>query len=1035
LHYGPAFQGLTAAWTGPEPGEIHAEIELPDTKTQQQTPEGYGIHPALLDAALHAAILVGDDELVLPFAWNGVHLHAIGATRLRVHLSVRDNKIRLLASDPAGAPVLTVDTLVGRPFTAPVTSAVPQGADDLYRVDWIPVAVPDTDAGADPRLVAEVLRMPALGGDEPESVHRVCHALLAGLQHWLSAPDSGTSRLIVLGERAVSTHPGESIDPAMAAAWGLAASAQAEATGQITLVDLSPGTDADDGLLAALAATGEPQLAVRPTGVLAPRLVRMNDRADLPISPAALAGPVRVGMREGGSVDDLAWLPAPEADRDLEPGEIRVAVRAAGLNFRDVMTGLGLVTGDVGRLGGEAAGTVLAVGSAVTDMAPGDRVMGMTAGAFGSVLVGDRRTWTRIPTGLTYAQAAALPIVYLTAYHGLAELARLKPGQKILVHAAAGGVGMAATYLARHLGAEVYGTAHPSKWPVLRELLGFDDEHLAGSRDLGFADAFPGDFDVVLNSLTGSFIDASLRLLRPCGMFLEIGKTDIRTPEQVAVVRDDIDYCAFDLLDQSPDRVADLLAAVCALVESGGLRPLPVTAFDMRQAPEAFRHMSQSRHTGKIVLTTDPPLDPDGTVLITGGTGDLGRLLARHLADAGHRRLLLVSRRGPAAPGAEELRDELIAAGATVDIESCDITDRDAVAALLARWRVTGIVHTAGVLDDGLIDALTPQRMDQVLRAKADAVAYLDEHSRELDLSLFAVFSSATGVLGGPGQGNYAAANAAIDAIVHRRRATGLPGISLAWGLWDRSDGMAGGLTDTDRARMARRGAAAIDGPAGMALWDAALTHNRALMVPARLDLTHAGQLPPIFSGLTPRADRRRAGQAPEANGDLRSRLLAVPPADRSRFVTATVTEHAARVLGHAEHTSLDAELPFTDLGFDSLTSVELRNRLSRATGLSLPATLTFDHPTPAAVADHLHGLLAGDEDERRNVTEVIAGMETMLAETDLAEVDHGEVESALRRLLHRWNERRPGDDTSADLDDASAGEVFALLDKELGNT
>ena len=509
LGYGPAFQGLRAAWSGAEPGEIYAEVEL--GAAERDAVDGYGVHPALLDAALHAAVLAGGDELMLPFAWSGVRLHAVGATTLRVCLEVRDTKTRLRAYDPAGAPVLTVDTLVGRPFgdSGPVTG---RGPDDLYRLDWVPVTLPADVAGA----TLQVLRIPAAGSPGPAAVHQVCRELLAELQKRVADPGPDTPALIVLGEHAVQTQPGETVDPAAAAGWALAASAQAETGAPIVLADLAPGSTVDDALLAALAAAGEPQLAVRATGAYAPRLARLNDGTDLPIAPAELAGPVRIGMRAGGSLDELAWLPAPDVDGDLAPGQIRVAVRAAGLNFRDVMTGLGLVGGDVGRLGGEAAGVVLATGPGVDDLAPGTPVVGMTAGAFAPVLVGDRRTWVPMPAGLSYAQAAALPIVSLTAYHALVELAGLRPGQRVLVHAAAGGVGTAAVHLARHLGAEVYGTAHPAKWPVLRRL-GLDDEHIANSRDLGFAARFPDTFDVVLNSLTGEFVDASLRMLRPGG--------------------------------------------------------------------------------------------------------------------------------------------------------------------------------------------------------------------------------------------------------------------------------------------------------------------------------------------------------------------------------------------------------------------------------------------------------------------------------------------------------------------------------------
>ncbi|AEW99624.1 type I polyketide synthase [Streptantibioticus cattleyicolor] len=949
LAYGPAFQGLRTVWRGD--GEILAEAELPEP--QRDDAGAYGIHPALLDACLHAAafgdLLDGGDGPLLPFAWAGVRLHAVGAVRVRIRVTPADGGgVRLLVTDAAGSPVLTVAALTLRPLPAGALDPRPR-ADDLYTLEWTPCA----PAPAADRTAVSVLRVP-----DGEDIREVTAATLAGLHAWLARTDD--TPLTVVTRHAVSVRPGEDAVPAQAAAWGLIRSAQLEHPGRITAVDTDTDTELSEDRLAALAATGEPQLAMRGDTVHAGRLTRMTGQ--LPIHPVELTAPLRIAMRSGGTVDDLAWMPGDEADGPTPPGHVRIAVRAAGLNFRDVVVGLGMVGGDVGRLGGEAAGVVLDVGPGVDDLAPGDRVFGLCPGAFGPVVVADRRGLARIPDGWSYVQAATVPVVFLTAYYGLRGLTRLEAGEKLLVHAAAGGVGMAAVQLAHHFGAEVWATASPAKWPAVRAL-GVPAERIASSRTLDFASAFHG-MDVVLNSLAGDFVDASLRVLAPGGRFLEMGKTDIRRPEQVAAVRTDVEYRSYDLLDPGFDRLAGIFAELMELFQRGALTPLPATVFDVRDAPEAFRFMGRAGHTGKIVLTVDPPTDPEAAVVITGGTGDLGARLARHLAAGGARHLVLVSRRGPDAPGADRLAAELRAAGATVEVLACDVTDRDAVAALLTGRRVGGIVHTAGLLDDGVITALTPERLDRVLAVKADALRHLDELSRPLDLGLFAVYSSATGVLGGAGQGNYAAANAAVDAIVLRRRAAGLPGISLAWGLWEQDGGMTGTMADTDRARLARLGVGAITADEGTALWDAALRHNRPLAVPVKLDLPRTAQLPPLLSALRPDAVHRATaddGLTAGTADELRRTLAGLPLADRARHITDLVAGHTARTLGHPDASALDVGRPFTELGFDSLTGVELRNRLSRATGLTLPATLVFDHPTPLALARELHADLTGE--------------------------------------------------------------------------
>ncbi|MGX7673925.1 type I polyketide synthase [Plantactinospora sp. DSM 117369] len=372
---------------------------------------------------------------------------------------------------------------------------------------------------------------------------------------------------------------------------------------------------------------------------------------------------------------------------------------------------------------------------------------------------------------------------------------------------------------------------------------------------------------------------------------------------------------------------------------------------------------------GQPVVTD---LDPTGTVLVTGASGMLGGLLARHLVvECGVRHLLLVSRRGQAAAGLAELGAELRAAGAVVATAACDVADRDALAELLAsvpaEHPLTGVVHTAGVLDDGLIAALTPARLDRVLRPKVDAAWHLHELTEGLDLRTFVLFSSFVGVLGGAGQANYAAANAFLDALARHRQATGRPAQSLAWGLWDGEGGMAGSLGATDRRRMARAGVLPIRPEQGLRLFDRARSAAEPLVVAARLDTAvlraqaRAGLLPAVLQNLVPAPRRLPAATTP--GSDLTRRLAVLSAPEGADLLLALVRQEVAEVLGQPSAAAVGATRAFKDLGFDSLAGVELRNRLRAATGLRLAATVTFDHPTPQALADLLYAELAGRAD------------------------------------------------------------------------
>ncbi|MFE6872396.1 SDR family NAD(P)-dependent oxidoreductase, partial [Kitasatospora sp. NPDC057692] len=921
--YGPAFQGVTAARRVGD--TVYAEVELP-------AEEPFALHPALLDAALHPMAFL-TDRTGLPFAFTGVAIRPAGRGTLRVRLSATGPDTYTVAvADPDGTPVAVITSLTVRD-----TTAVP---DSLYALDWVPFAPAPT--GGDPAdLVVYEVPGPEPEADTVEAAYESAQHVLAAIRDHLAGERERT-RLAVVTRNAVAAAPGDVVGLHHSMVWGLVRGARAEHPDRFVLVDADPTWDP-----ALIAGTDEPELAVRQGALRVPRLVRVGAGLTPP------DGTWRLEDTGTGSIDDLALVPRPELMEPLGPGQVRIAVRAAGLNFRDVLIALGVYPGEA-LMGGEGAGVVLETGPD-TRFRPGERVMGLVPGAFGPVTVADQRLLVRMPDDWSFARAASVPVVFLTAWYGLRDLGGLEAGDRVLIHAGTGGVGMAAIQLARRLGAEVFATAGPAKWHTLRAL-GLDEDHIASSRTLEFEQRFP-PMDVVLDSLSGEFVDASLRLLGPGGRFVEMGKTDIRD----AADHPDIVYRAFDIADAGPERLGEILDAVVAAFADGGFAPLPLDVRGVRDAVDVFRFMSRAAHIGKIVLTVPVDLDAAGTVLITGGTGTLGGLVARHLvAERGVRHLVLVSRGG----GGTALCEELAALGASVTVAACDVADRDALAAVLdaipAAHPLTAVVHAAGVLDDGVVESLTPERLRHVADPKARAAWNLHELTRGRDLTAFVLFSSAAGTLGSPGQANYAAANTFLDALAVHRRALGLPATSLAWGYWAEASGMTGHLTGTDQDRLTRAGVVPLATDHALSLFDAALAMDRAALVPVRLDLSvPAGSpaAPAALKGLV----SRKAARRPARHGAIADRLRSLPEAERLRAVLDLVTAHTAAVLGHREPGAGWDRQPFKDLGFDSLTSVELRNRLNNATGLRLPATIAFDHPTPRQLAEHLlSGILGG---------------------------------------------------------------------------
>ena len=1053
--YGPAFRGLRGAWRHGE--ELLAEVALDADRAQAAS--GFEIHPALLDAAAQLLLLDGLQErstegAKVPFSFGGVCVRRAGASELRIRVRALEQDgaesagWSLLASDSAGAPVLSIDALHTRAIDRGALQRAGRAAEDLYVLDWTPLAgapglapPPGRSRGAlaglgDGQRLREYLpeseRHPALealaealaaGRERPECVlvevgaehpgeppglsgktdeeagepsdpgaragvdlpaltRAGVSSVLELLQAWIAEARFEDCSLVLLTSGAVAARAGEAVsDLPGSAIWGLVRAAQAEHPGRFLLTDIDDAPGSWELLRKLLASDGRAelgdQLAIRGGEAFTARLAAVKSAG---VRGEDGVGRWRLSQERAGTLDELRWAPAAERDRALGAGEVRVGLHAAGLNFRDVMVALGMYPGG-GTIGIEGAGVVLEVGAEVSDLEVGDRVMGMLSEGLGSVASLDRRLLARVPQGWSMAQAASVPTVFLTAYHALVDLAGLQAGERLLVHAAAGGVGMAAVRLAGVLGAEVYATASPEKWPVLEEA-GIERGRIASSREAGFGEQFLREsagagMDVVLNSLAGEFVDASLGLLGEGGRFLEMGKTDVRETSQVAESHPGVAYGAFDISEVSPQRIQEMLGELLELFERGALEPLPTRTWDVARAPEAFRFMSQARHIGKNVLRLPVGrIDARGTVLVTGGTGGLGGLVARHLVVVhGVRSLLLVSRSGLEAEGVGGLVEELVGLGAEVRVRACDVSDRGQVRGLLgevpAGFPLCGVVHAAGVLEDGVIGSLSVGGVGRVLAPKVDGAWYLHELTAGLDLQMFVLFSSVAGVVGVGGQGNYAAGNAFLDGLAAFRRARGLAGVAVAWGPWEQGVGMTGRLGEGDVARMARGGMLALSVGRGLELFYEALGGGESGVVAARLDFgvlrarARVGELRGVLAGLVGRPVVRGGGGVVGV-GSLAGRLAGVPVGERRRVVLELVRAQAAVVLGHGGGELVAPGRAFKELGFDSLAAVELRNRLQAVVGVRLAPTVVFDHPSPVRLAERLLGLLEGEGERVR---------------------------------------------------------------------
>jgi acyl transferase domain-containing protein/NADPH:quinone reductase-like Zn-dependent oxidoreductase/acyl carrier protein len=725
--------------------------------------------------------------------------------------------------------------------------------------------------------------------------------------------------------------------------------------------------------------------------------------------PEGGSGPAAGAARlERGIVGGLAGLSWVGIDRpSAGPGEVEIAVEATGLNFRDVMWAMSLLPDDIledgfagPTLGLECAGTVIRVGEGVSRFKAGDRVIAFAPSAFATVAAVPQNVVAKVPEGLDTEAAATIPVAFLTAYYALITLAGMRNGEWVLIHGAAGGVGLAAVQIAQHRGAKIIATAGSREKRELLRSLGV--EHVLNSRSSAFADDIreicPDGVGIVLNSLAGEAMERGLGVLKPFGRFIELGKRDYVANTRIGLrpFRRNLSYFGVDVdqLLSDRDRASEIFGEIIELFEAGAFKPLPYRVYPAGETVDAFRLMQQSGHIGKIVLR--PPsrpvpmpneaefrFDPARTHLLTGGFGGFGLETARWLAERGAKHLVLTGRNGAATPEAQAVVAELQARGVDVRPVACDVSDEASVRSLLKQIRadmppLAGVMHAAMVLEDSLVANMTEEQFANVLNPKVTGVGHLDRHTREDELDYFVLFSSITTFVGNPGQAAYVAANGYLEGVARSRRQQGLPGTAFAWGaigdvgVLARQKGLAESLAK-------RVGVKAMPAREALDLMAQALSRdptdaNEAVMAVGSLDWSAARRLPalasPTFAALV------REGGAIESSErssiDLRALVGSGEPDKVRKQVIEIIVEEIAGVLRvPKQDVALGKRL--SEIGLDSLMAIELATGLQDRFELSSPPTGSVGALTVPGLAETIIASVhSGAPDDEARVTQAL---------------------------------------------------------------
>ena len=840
---------------------------------------------------------------------------------------------------------------------------------------------------------------PSRGGDGADLVQALCQELKA----CAATASQEKAELWILSP---STTPGAALaDPVTVALLSFARTLANE-TPNIAIRRVSASSEVSQDAVAEAvrclmaAEQTETDFVIASDGV---RVLRVEALPDGGSGPAAGAARLERGIV--GGLAGLSWI---GIDRpSAAAGEVEIAVEATGLNFRDVMWAMSLLPDDIledgfagPTLGLECAGTVIRVGEGVTRFKAGDRVIAFAPSAFATVAAVPQNVVAKIPEGVETEAAATIPVPFLTAYYALVTLAGMRRDEWVLIHGAAGGVGLAAVQIAQHRGAKIIATAGSREKRELLRSLGV--EHVLNSRSSAFADEIrdicPDGVGIVLNSLAGEAMERGLGVLKPFGRFIELGKRDYVANTRIGLrpFRRNLSYFGVDVdqLLSDRDRASEIFGEIIELFEAGAFKPLPYRVYPAGETVDAFRLMQQSGHIGKIVLRppTEPVavsgepdfrFDPARTHLLTGGFGGFGLETARWLADRGVKHLVLTGRNGAATPEAQAVVAELQARGVDVRPVACDVADEKSLKSLLKQIRadmppLAGIMHAAMVLEDSLIANMTEEQFASTLRPKVTGVSHLDRLTREDKLDYFVLFSSITTFVGNPGQAAYVAANGYLEGVARSRRQAGLPGTAFAWGaigdvgVLARQKGLAESLAK-------RVGVKAMPAREALDLMAQALARdpadvNEAVMAVGSLDWSAARRLPalasPTFAALV------REGGAIESSDrktiDLRA-LVGSQEADavRKQVIEVIVEEIATVLRVPKQDVALGKRL--SEIGLDSLMAIELATGLQDRFELSSPPSGSVGALTVPGLAETIIASVhSGAPDDEARVTQAL---------------------------------------------------------------
>lgn len=1010
VDWGESFRWLAEGWQSQDRTEAIAKLLLPNSITQVGR---YLLHPGLLDACFQVATMAheGTEQTLLPFALGALQLNqaATGTTWWCHARRVGETKWDMQLLDEAGQIVAELAGFEMRSADLSAIETTQLRTDWLYALDWqsaplVPnEAQPESpdcwllvetasglSAGLEAKL-SETETVVVINANEQadlrstvdgvlERYQNVGVVFLAGvdgeisaetrrlstnLLHLTQAIVNATAKLWIVtsGTQQIEGEPSlqfagqkpSFIASAMGALWGFGRTINEEqpqlaticidldehgATQQLTQLQQEISTGWQDAQLARQIAYRQQSRYVAEVVAWRPPAPR-DDR------------PMKLQLSAYGSLDNLSYVPMQR--RQPAQGEIEIEIKAAGLNFRDVLNALGMLKAyyaeslgitearDVG-LGFECAGVVTAVGEGVTALSVGDRVVGMGGmhGTFADFATLPASEMARIPDHLSFVEAATLPLTFLTAWYSLVELGKLKAGERVLIHAASGGVGQAAVQIAHAIGAEVIGTASRPKWGFLREQ---GVQHVLNSRTLDFADEVMTitagrGVDLVLNSLADDYITRSFDVLADGGRMVDIGKIGVWSQAQAAAYRPDVVYYPAELeeeLASGKQLYQRFWEETAAQLNERVLQPLPHVTFPASQIIEAYRYMQQTKHRGKIVIDFARPapvtIDPDGCYLITGGLGGLGLQTALQLVEDGARNIVLTGRRGVRTDEQREMIARLEEMGGEIAVISADIAAHESVKNLITQCNtiapLRGIVHAAGVVDDGVVTTQSAERFDFVFRPKVDGAWHL--HTLTDDLDFFVSYSTISSLIGWAGQTNYATANAFVDTLMVQRQQQGQHGLTINWGPWAEV-GMAVGL----ESRIEQLGYTLIAPKQGRQFFsylrDQAITQV----------------------GVIPKQQEAAADVNQQVQLNIQTVLGTLPQEQRYETLLTHLKQTVGSVLGLSDLTQLQPTDNLFQWGLDSLIAVELKNKMERELNCQLPALLLFDHKTLESLTNYL---------------------------------------------------------------------------------